>query len=168
MASECARNAPGEHFFPTEPSGLWLRWKQWPFHFVAETSDLSEALSLKAGGGAKLWVSKAFPHFPFLTIEIIKLWIHCPLISYTIRISQLDKNTVFHQERHHWHLLRFSKVLTKALECPIVWSYLNSTDSLIARIWFRFALGQARQWERHNNRMAIAFQNGSFSHIDDA
>ena len=52
--------------------------------------------------------------------QIINLQTYCLLISYSIRISPEDKNMIFPPGKNHWHLLRFSKVLTRARDCPTV------------------------------------------------
>ena len=95
---------------------FWLWWKQWFLHFVNEATDISQALGLEAKreDGSKTMSLKNMSSFPVSNHpeiscwrQIIKLWAHCPLINYNIRISPNDRNIIFLQEKGHWHLLRY-------------------------------------------------------------
>lgn len=116
VASEGVRNAPSWVFLSNEANGgLVLETVVTAFH---ENTDLSENLSLKARreGRAKLNLKNlsSLPisnhcELPWRT-QKIKWGTHCPSIRYGIKISQIEKKTIFYQETDYWHLLRFSKV----------------------------------------------------------
>lgn len=128
VASECDRQAPHWTFLANETnwaldlarivSPPFCRWNNW----------LLRCPKSKAGrqGGAKNWVSKTFPHFPFLAIMRFpagyKKQNYGLTVLWSILILELPKMIkiqFFHQEKDHWHLSRFSKI-QEHLEGPIV------------------------------------------------